>query len=92
MVELGEAIGMGSRVTERFGRRAEWTAALWLRLKGYKVIGRRIRTRYGEIDLSARMAAASSSSRSRGGRRPAPPFWRSPRSSNGGSPPPRAIS
>ena len=42
---------MGSLGTERFGRRAEQLAAFWLRLKGYRVLGRRIRNRYGEIDL-----------------------------------------
>lgn len=42
---------MGSLATERLGRRAERLAALWLRLKGYRVLGRRIRNRCGEIDL-----------------------------------------
>ncbi len=42
---------MGSLGSERFGRRAEQLAALWLRLKGYRVLGRRIRNRFGEIDL-----------------------------------------
>lgn len=45
---------MGSVGTERFGRRAEHVAALWLRLKGYRVLGRRIRNRFGEIDLVCR--------------------------------------
>lgn len=45
---------MGSRETERFGRRAELVASLWLRLKGYAVLARRVRTRVGEIDLVCR--------------------------------------
>lgn len=39
---------------ERGGRRAEAYAALWLQLKGWSVIGRRVRTPRGEIDLIAR--------------------------------------
>ncbi len=35
------------------GRRAEWTAALWLMLKGYRILGFRLKTRAGEIDLLA---------------------------------------
>lgn len=42
---------MGSRESERFGRQAELLASLWLRLKGYSVLARRVRTRVGEIDL-----------------------------------------
>jgi putative endonuclease len=38
---------------ERRGRRSETIAALWLRLKGYRVLGRRIKTHAGEIDLAA---------------------------------------
>ena len=45
---------MGSRVTERFGRTAEQLAALWLGLKGYRVLARRLRNRFGEIDLVCR--------------------------------------
>ena len=45
---------MGSLGTERFGRRAERWAAFWLRLKGYRVLGRRVRNRFGEIDLVCR--------------------------------------
>jgi len=32
---------------------AEWIAAGWLALKGYRIIGRRVRTAGGEIDLIA---------------------------------------
>lgn len=39
---------------ERAGRRGEWLAALWLRLKGYRLIARRVRTPVGEIDLIMR--------------------------------------
>jgi putative endonuclease len=42
---------MGSRTTERFGRTAEQLAAFWLALKGYQVLARRLRNRFGEIDL-----------------------------------------
>ena len=38
---------------EKRGRRSETIAALWLRLKGYRVLGRRIKTHAGEIDLAA---------------------------------------
>jgi putative endonuclease len=36
------------------GRRAETIAALFLQLKGYRILARRVRTRVGEIDLVAR--------------------------------------
>jgi len=39
---------------ERRGRRAEAIAALWLQLKGYAVLGRRVRTPVGELDLIVR--------------------------------------
>ena len=39
---------------ERGGRRAEGLAALWLQLKGWKILGRRVRTPVGEVDLVAR--------------------------------------
>jgi putative endonuclease len=35
------------------GHRSETVAALWLRLKGYRILARRLRTRAGEIDLVA---------------------------------------
>ena len=40
------------------GLRAETKAALWLMLKGYRVIARREKTRAGEIDLIARRGRA----------------------------------
>lgn len=39
---------------ETFGRGAEWLAAAWLRLKGWRIVARRLRTPAGEIDLIAR--------------------------------------
>lgn len=36
------------------GRQGEDAAALYLRLRGYRVLGRNVRTRGGEIDLIAR--------------------------------------
>ena len=41
------------RFFERRGRRAEAAAALWLQLKGYRILERRARTPLGEIDLVA---------------------------------------
>lgn len=41
------------RARERAGRRAEAAAALWLQLKGYRILDRRARTPHGEIDLVA---------------------------------------
>ena len=39
---------------ERGGRRAETIAAWWLRLKGWAILARRVRTPLGEVDLVAR--------------------------------------
>lgn len=36
------------------GHRAETVAAVWLRLKGYRILARRYRTPRGEIDIVAR--------------------------------------
>lgn len=41
------------RSRETGGRRAEYAAAAALMLRGYRILGRRCRTRYGEIDLVA---------------------------------------
>jgi len=41
------------RLRERKGRRAENAAALWLQLKGYRILDRRARTPACEIDLVA---------------------------------------
>jgi putative endonuclease len=39
---------------ERGGRRAEWIAAWWLRLHGWRILAQRARTARGEVDLVAR--------------------------------------
>ena len=39
---------------EAFGRWGERRAAWWLRLKGWRIIARRVKVRAGEIDLIAR--------------------------------------
>jgi putative endonuclease len=41
------------RAAERRGHRAEALASLWLRLKFYRILGRRLRTPAGEIDIVA---------------------------------------
>lgn len=41
-------------VAEAAGRRAERIAGWWLRLKGWRILARRVRTPAGEIDLVAR--------------------------------------
>ncbi len=38
----------------RQGRRAEWLAAQYFRLKGYRVLDRNVRTPFGEVDLVLR--------------------------------------
>ena len=42
------------RRAEKTGRRAEWAAAMLLRLKGFSILTRRWKTPAGEIDLVAR--------------------------------------
>lgn len=42
---------------EKRGRQAERIAAWWLRLKGWRILARRVRTPLGEIDLIARRGA-----------------------------------
>lgn len=42
------------RVAEEAGRRGERLAAWWLRLKGWQILDRRVRTPAGEVDLIAR--------------------------------------
>ena len=41
------------RAAHVHGHRSETLAALWLRLKGYRILGRRVKTHLGEIDLVA---------------------------------------
>lgn len=45
------------REAERRGLRAEAIAALWLRLRGWRILARRFRTPVGEIDLIAKRGA-----------------------------------
>jgi putative endonuclease len=42
------------RLAEASGRRGERLAAWWLRLKGWRILDRRVRTAAGEVDLVAR--------------------------------------
>ncbi|MGH6870003.1 MAG: YraN family protein [Rhizomicrobium sp.] len=42
------------QAAEKRGRRGEGLAVLLLTLKGYRILGRRVRTKLGEIDLVAR--------------------------------------
>lgn len=42
------------RAREQAGRRAETIAAWWLRLKGWKILARRLRVPVGEVDIVAR--------------------------------------
>lgn len=42
------------RAREAAGRRGERLAAWWLRLKGWQILDRRVRTPAGEVDLVAR--------------------------------------
>lgn len=41
------------RAAGRRGLRAEALAALWLRLKGYRIVARRVRMPAGEVDIVA---------------------------------------
>jgi putative endonuclease len=42
------------RAAEAVGRRGERIAGWWLRLKGWRILDRRVRTPAGEVDLVAR--------------------------------------
>lgn len=46
--------GGDRRRAQRWGLRAETWAAIWLTLKGYRIVDRRFKTPVGEIDLIAR--------------------------------------
>lgn len=39
---------------EQQGRRAEWLAAWWLRLRGWRILAERVKVKAGEVDLIAR--------------------------------------
>ena len=45
---------MKREIAEKRGRKGEGWAALWLRLQGWRVVARRVKTPRGEIDLIAR--------------------------------------
>lgn len=45
---------MSRREAEEQGRRGETLAAWWLRLHGWRIVGRRLRVAGGEVDLIAR--------------------------------------
>ena len=45
------------RTAEASGRRGERLAAWWLRLKGWSILDRRVRTPAGEVDLVAKRGA-----------------------------------
>lgn len=42
------------QAAEKPGRKGEWLAALYLRAKGYRIPGQRVRTPMGEADLIAK--------------------------------------
>lgn len=44
---------MKRQAAERRGRLAEWIAMVFLIAKGYRVLGHRLRTPYGEVDVAA---------------------------------------
>lgn len=46
-------VALGGR-SRKLGHRSEWLAAAWLMLKGYQLLGFRLKTRSGEIDILAR--------------------------------------
>ncbi|MEK7342924.1 MAG: YraN family protein [Pseudomonadota bacterium] len=48
---------MKKQRAEQRGRQAERIAGWWLRLKGWEIVGRRLRTPAGEVDLVARKDA-----------------------------------
>ncbi len=44
---------MSRRRAELRGRAAEWVAMLFLMAKGYRILGHRLRTPFGEVDIAA---------------------------------------
>ena len=44
---------MKRQTAERRGRTAEWLAMAYLMCKGYRILGHRLRTPYGEVDVAA---------------------------------------
>ncbi len=49
----GWRVALGA-VSHRLGHRSEWMAAVWLMARGYQILGFRLKTRAGEIDILAR--------------------------------------
>ena len=45
---------MSREAAEKQGRHGERLAAWWLRLHGWRIVGERVKTRRGEVDLIAR--------------------------------------
>jgi len=45
---------MNRQIAEQSGRDGERRAAAWLRIKGWSIIGSRVKTPHGEIDLVAK--------------------------------------
>ena len=48
-----EELKRGRQAAHQRGHRSESLAALWLRMKGYRILARRLKTHAGEIDLVA---------------------------------------
>lgn len=49
-----DPLGKRRRKAERRGRTSEYIAAIYLLLKGYRIVALRYRTRAGEVDIVAR--------------------------------------
>ena len=67
-LRAGAAAQMKRQRAERGGRRAETLAAWWLRLKGWTILARRVRTPVGEVDLVARRGRIARLRRGQGAR------------------------
>ena len=52
-VRRGWRVALGG-AARRAGHRSEWLAAAWLMVRGYQILGFRLKTRAGEIDILAR--------------------------------------
>ena len=50
---MSRARALRGASARKTGRRAEWLAALWLMAKGYRILGFRLKSPKGEIDLLA---------------------------------------
>lgn len=50
---LGRLVGLGGDAGHRLGRRGEAVAARHLKRRGYRILGRNLRSRIGEVDLLA---------------------------------------